>query len=198
MLRLRTTTSLSLLALAVGIAGTQWLSGQGIDWTGPSERVAGYLRSAPALAPPPPAARHLRHERYERPALVARRVETNFTVVAPVRRRLPPVVAEASAAEPAPPPELVPVAMPSAPVSWSRMRDHLAGNVLLDLVVDGAGNVTAASLARSSGDPMLDAHALATVRGWRFAVPADHPDGLSGELTMRFAPTGTALARLSD
>lgn len=186
MLRLRTTTSLSLLALAVGIAGTQWLSEQGVGWTGPSERVAGFVHAAsPAVHV---AARTARPGRATRHATGLRRAADAAVVVVPVRRPAPQVIATAVAAEPAPPPELVPVAMPSTPVSWSRMRDHLAGSVLLHLVVDGAGQVTAASLVQSSGDPVLDAHALATVRDWRFAVPADHPDGLSGELTMRFTP----------
>lgn len=187
MFRLRTTTSLSLLALAVGIAGTQWLSGQGVGWAGPSERVAGFVHAAPLAvrARQGHAARHVAGSPHA--AAVA--------VAMPVRHRAPLVVAEATAAEPAPPPELVPVAMPSDPVSWSQMRGHLEGNVLLQLAVDGAGNVTAASLAQSSGDPVLDAHALATVRRWRFAVPADHPDGLSGELTMRFAPAAQQLVQ---
>jgi protein TonB len=55
------------------------------------------------------------------------------------------------------------------------------------LRVDGAGRVQGASVIASSGDPILDRHALRSVRGWRFAVPADHPDGLSGELPMRFS-----------
>ena len=103
---------------------------------------------------------------------------------------LPPVVAAAQAEEAAPPPELVPLSMPDAPVSWSRMEGHLRGRVLLRVSIDGSGRVTAASLAESSGDSVLDAHALASVRGWRFAVPADHPDGFSGELPMRFTSGG--------
>ncbi|HET8765554.1 MAG TPA: energy transducer TonB [Rhodanobacter sp.] len=189
MFRLRTTTSLSLLALAVGIAGTQWLSGQGVGWAGPSERVAGFVHAVP------PAVRTTHGVRQGHAARHVAGSPRAVAVVVPVRHRAPLAVAEAAAAEPAPPPELVPVAMPSDPVSWSRMRDHLAGNVLLQLAVDGAGNVTAASLAQSSGDPVLDAHALATVRHWRFAVPADHPDGLSGELTMRFAPAAGPLVQ---
>jgi protein TonB len=63
-------------------------------------------------------------------------------------------------------------------------------------VVDGSGRVSAASLSESSGDPVLDAHALRSVRGWRFAVPPDHPDGLSGELPMRFSSQGNRVAQL--
>ena len=171
MFRLRTTTTLSLLALAVGIAGTQWLSGFNTGWAGPSERVAGFV----------PAARHAGARPHGRVAV--RRLLSDPVVV---HRALPPVMANARADEAAPPPELVPVAMPAAPVSWSRMEGHLRGRVLLHLAIDGGGRVTDAALAESSGDPVLDAHALATVRGWRFAVPADHPDGFSGDLPMRF------------
>jgi protein TonB len=58
--------------------------------------------------------------------------------------------------------------------------------VVLEVGTDGDGRVTDASVARSSGDPVLDAHALATVRHWRFAVPAGFPQGVHGELPMRF------------
>jgi len=175
MLRLRTTTALSLLALAAGIAGTQWLSGFNTGWAGPSERVAGFLPAAHRAAAP--------HARPSRAVAVTHRAV------------LPPVVTTAQAAETAPPPELVPTSMPDAPVSWSRMEGHLSGRVLVHLAIDGNGRVTDAALAESSGDPVLDAHALATVRGWRFAVPADHPDGLSGDLPMRFTSGGGQVAQ---
>jgi len=176
MLRLRTTTSLSLLALAAGIAGTHWLSGLGTGWAGPSERVAGYLPAAhrAGMRAAPRVAQHR-----------AARQPRNSMVVAH-RAVLPPVVASAQAEAAAPPPELVPVSMPAAPVSWSQMEGHLHGRVLLHVSIDGNGRVTDATLAASSGDAVLDARALATVRGWRFAVPADHPDGFSGDLPMRF------------
>jgi protein TonB len=171
-LRLRTTTTLSLLALATGIAGTQWLSGFGTGWAGPSERVAGYV----------PAAHRAGVRAVPRRAAHQPRA---FVAVAH-RVVLPPVVAAAQAETPTPPPELVPVSMPATPVSWSQMEGHLHGRVLLHVSIDGDGRVADATLAASSGDAVLDAHALATVRGWRFAVPADHPDGFSGDLPMRF------------
>lgn len=186
MLRLRTTTALSLVALAVGIVGTHWLSGQGTGWAGPSERVAGYV-PAPrrAAAPAREPARAMPH-RAARPARVAE--------VAP---RVPPpsVLVAAQAATPAPAPELVPVSMPETPVSWSQMEGHLQGRVLLRLTIDGSGHVADAVLAESSGDPVLDAHALASVRRWRFAVPADHPDGFSGELPMRYTSGAQQVAQ---
>jgi len=57
----------------------------------------------------------------------------------------------------------------------------------VQLRVDGEGRVLHARVVASSGDPILDAHALRSVQGWRFAVPPGHPDGLSGELPMRFS-----------
>ncbi|MEW9571524.1 energy transducer TonB [Rhodanobacter sp. Si-c] len=177
MFRLRTTTALSLVTLAVGIAGTQWLSGFNTDWAGPSERLAGFV----------PAMHHARTPVREPARAPQRRAARPWRAVAVTHRvLLPPVVTGAQAEETAPPPELVPLSMPDAPVSWSKMEGHLRGRVLLHLAIDGSGRVTDAALAESSGDPVLDAHALATVRGWRFAVPADHPDGLSGDLPIRF------------
>ena len=185
MLRLRTTTTLSLLALAVGIAGTQWLCGFNTGWAGPSERVAGYVPVAHRAAP----ARETARVSPRRAARPSRAVAVTHRAV------VPPVVATAQAETAAPPPELVPVAMPETPVSWSQMQGHLRGRVLLHLGIDGSGRVTDAALAESSGDPVLDAHALATVRGWRFAVPADHPEGFSGELPMRFTSGSQQVAQ---
>ncbi|MEW9625885.1 energy transducer TonB family protein [Rhodanobacter geophilus] len=177
MFRLRTTTTLSLLVLAAGVAGTQWLSGLNTGWAGPGERVAGFVAAARRAAAPARApVRATPHRTARRPLAVA--------VVH--RRVLPPVVTIAQAGEAAPPPELVPLSMPDAPMSWSRMAGHLRGRVLLHVSIDGNGRVSDAALAESSGDPVLDAHALASVRGWRFAVPPDHPGGFSGELPMRF------------
>ncbi|HKR77148.1 MAG TPA: energy transducer TonB [Rhodanobacter sp.] len=186
MLRLRTTTTLSLVALAVGIAGTQWLSGFSTGWTGPSERVAGFVPAAQRAAVRPRGRVAVRRQ-------AARRPLANPVVVH--RAVLPPVVTTAQAADTASPPELVPVAMPETPMSWSRMEGHLHGRVLLHLAIDGSGRVTDVALAESSGDPVLDAHALAIVRDWRFAVPADHPDGFSGDLPMRFTSGGQQVAQ---
>lgn len=171
MLRLRTTTTLSLLALSIGIAGTHWLSGLGTGWGGPSDRVAGFVPASHRAV----ARAGRRHA--SRPPQAAAAVQ---------RVVLPPVADVAQAAPVAPPPELVPVAMPQLPSSWSRMEGHLQGRVLLHLAVDGGGRVVDAAVAESSGDPVLDAHALATVRNWRFAVPAGYPEGFSGDLPMRF------------
>ncbi|WP_243040763.1 hypothetical protein [Dyella sedimenti] len=47
-------------------------------------------------------------------------------------------------------------------------------------------------MARSSGDAALDDRAVRTALRWRFAVPADRPQGLAGELVMRFDDTPAA------
>jgi protein TonB len=84
------------------------------------------------------------------------------------------------------PPTLRPLAMPVTATPFEQLRNHLSGSVVLRLEVDGDGRVRTAAINQSSGDAVLDAHALRMVRDWRFAVPADHPAGISGELPMRF------------
>ncbi|MGO4702680.1 energy transducer TonB family protein [Dyella sp. 2RAB6] len=168
MFRLRTTTALSLLALAVGVGGTAWLSGLTAGWQGP-DRLAAKRTPAPAVKP------HLRVAAVPRPAGHA--------------MHLPPVDAAQAIAAPATAdvPTLTPIEMPQAPSSLFSRRVARAGLVVLRLSVDGQGHVTHAAVDQSSGDPLLDQEAVQTVQGWRFAVPADHPDGLSGNLPMRFA-----------
>lgn len=183
MFRLRTTTTLSLLALVIGTAGTGWLSTQTGVWPGPPTRYAATVDTPTAVrARPAPRRRHVRSH------------------VVPVRRAQPSriVADEVQAAfVPAPTPVLVPLATPADTAqSWEQLRGHLDGRVLLHVDIDGQGKVSAASLVQSSGDPILDAHALRSVRRWRFAVPADHPDGFGGELPMRYSSQGDRIARV--
>ncbi|MGN2248459.1 energy transducer TonB [Frateuria sp. GZRe14] len=166
--RLRVTTILSVLGLFIGILGTDWLSGFTDDWTGPPPRAA-----ASVVAP----RRHtpLRHRAHTAPRVIGAQPESE------------------TVAHPAPtlPVELVPLDTPPGPSSWAELRGHLDGRVVLEIDTDGGGRVKAAGIARSSGDPVLDAHALATVRRWRFAVPAG-ATGVQGELPMRFDSTAPA------
>ncbi|MGB5851103.1 MAG: energy transducer TonB [Rhodanobacter sp.] len=169
MLRLRTTTGLSVLALAIGIAGTGWLSTLTARWPDAPRGIAASHDS-------PASARPLRHRRH--------------AVVPTVRQRALPVengvdIAQAAAAPP--PTRLQPLATPAAAERWDDVRGHLDGQLTVQLRVDGEGRVQHARVLDSSGDPILDAHALRSVQGWRFAVPPGHPDGLSGELPMRFS-----------
>ncbi|TAM60277.1 MAG: energy transducer TonB [Rhodanobacter sp.] len=181
MLRLRTTASLSALALAIGIAGTGWLSTLTDQWRGPGSAVA-VQRTA-----------QLRQVRFA----ARRRHGPDGT-----QRRLRPVATadlagDVRAAAVAPPPELVPLATPSdESLSWDELRGHLDGRVVLHIETNGEGRVSAASVVESSGDAILDEHALRTVHGWRFRVPADHPDGIGGELPMLFSSRGDGIAHL--
>jgi protein TonB len=158
--RLRVTTALSLLALLIGIGGTHWLSGFTDDWIGPAPRP-----TAQVVARAHRTATH--HRPHGPPRVVGAQPEA--------------VPREIAAA----PPALVPLDTPPGPSSWAQLRGHLDGRVVLDVATDDTGQVTTARVARSSGDPVLDAHALATVGRWRFAVPAGAA-GVQGELPMRF------------
>lgn len=182
MLRLRTTTGLSALALAIGVAGTGWLSTLTVVWPGPAQRLAATRQGS---SMPPRALPSLRHRQRPLGVVQMRRADAD---------RSASDMGEAQAAAPAP--ELVPLAMPGdTSQSWDELRGHLDGHVVLHVGVDGNGRVLAASLVESSGDPVLDEHALRSVRGWRFAVPGDHPDGISGDLPMRFSAQGERIAQ---
>jgi protein TonB len=174
--RLRITATLSLLALVAGAAGTQWLS----------EQTAG--RAIPPETGPRVASHH-----------PLRRSDAHRAPVAVVRPHYIPVHGDAVATSAAPlstAVTLVPVATPTSSLPTSRMEHHAIGSVVLHLTVDGQGQVTAASVAQSSGDDILDTNAMDIARRWRFAVPADHPQGLSGDLPMRFTGESAQIAQL--
>jgi protein TonB len=168
MLRLRTTFGLSLLALILGVAGTAWLSTLTDTWAGPPGHAEAHASKVRTLL-----------RRHPRGARVVDAADTS----APA----------ASATRPEPVPELTPLEMPSLSAGlWTR-EVWREGKVELSLRVDGTGRVQQASVAHSSGDAGLDARAVRTVLGWRFAVPADHPEGLSGRLVMRFEDSAASL-----
>lgn len=172
--RLRATTGLSTLALLVGIAGTAWLSDLTRQWPNPSDHAA----------------------RVPRVHVTPRNLSSAHPGDGPVGVRQPRRAwrkhivggVTVEAAPPAPPASLQPMATPDdTSQSWDQLRGHLDGRVIVQLQVDAAGRVDRASVAVSSGDPVLDQDALHSVRGWRFTVPPGHPDGLGGELAMRFS-----------
>lgn len=169
--RLRTTATLSLLALAIGVAGTQWLSEQT------------YARAQWPVAMHRATTAHMTHHIYERAG------RTSMTA----RPRYVPARTEAAAAATIPAEEttLTPLSMPMASLPTSQMENHATGNLVLHLTVDGQGQVTRAAIAQSSGDEVLDANAMKIAQHWRFAVPADHPQGISGDLPLRFAGAPT-------
>lgn len=180
MLRLRTTATLSVLALAIGIAGTGWLS---------TLTARGDV-SRPAFAAAPATRAVTQRAHVPRVAAAAGGVRRAAAVASAPTYRAVATVAEpvASVMTPEPVPELVPLTTPSdKSLSWEQLRGHLDGRVLLHVSVDDNGRVSAASVAESSGDELLDAHALRSVWHWRFAVPTDQPDGLSGDVTLRYS-----------
>ncbi len=169
MWRLRTTFGLSLLALLLGVAGTAWLSTPG------GSRDA-FARASQA------GHRGVRKHRAAvaaRPAMRAALQATPAAVIAPS----------------APPRTLVPLSMPAdSSLRWEVLRGHLDGSAVVHLTLDPTGHVGAAELVRGSGDPVLDAYALRSVRRWRFAPPGDRGGVSSGDLSMRFS---SAAARAS-
>lgn len=182
--RLRTTTGLSVLALLIGIAGTAGLSNLTSRWRQPSDRVAMVERTDATLRKP--SATHRGHA----PVRVGqtRRLWRNPAIDRDGTAQA--AVVEASAT-------LQPLATPDdTSQSWEQLRGHLDGQLIVQVQVDAQGLVSGASVVASSGDPILDQHALRSVRGWRFAVPAGHPDGVSGELPMRFSSQNHAVRML--
>lgn len=180
--RLRTTSGLSLLALLLGVAGTGWLSTLTDQWSGPPARFAGAPVASSAVRTTHPS----------------RQARAPVHVVQPHALAVTRTTANAGGAQAAvPSPALVPLSMPAdATQPWHRLRGHLDGRLRVHVEVDAGGRVQAARVTESSGDPVLDAHALRSVSGWHFAVPADHPAGLRGELPMRFSSQGNRVAQV--
>lgn len=181
--RLRTTTLLSMLALLIAIGGTGWLSGLTSPWRDAAEHAATprQVRSTAPDRRPPPRLRDA-----HAPAATGRGWYV-ATAAEPV----------AQAAANATPEDLRPLATPEdTSQSWDQLRGHLDGLVTVRVQVDAAGRVEDARVIDSSGDPILDRHALRSVQGWRFAVPPGHPHGFSAELPMRFSSQARALGVL--
>lgn len=177
--RLRITSGLSALALIIGVAVTSWLSMQTSSWTAspisfpqsPSDQAT----SVPAVALEK-RARHRLH--------------------ATVDAALPPSTDVDGGAQERLPVRLTPLSMPAdQSVPWYQLRGHLDGRVVIHVDVDANGRVVAASVRQTSGDWILDDHALRSVRLWRFAVPPDQADGFSGDLPMRFSSSAQVIAR---
>jgi protein TonB len=173
MLRLRTTVTLSVLALLVGVAGTQWLS----DQTGSGAELPVHAVVHRVVA------QHSAHRKHPVSTLAATVTRTRY-VSAPVT--------QARGGELA----WMPVSMPVSSLPFAQMRGHDAGDLVLHLAVDGQGQVMQAALVQSSGDAVLDANALAIARRWRFAVPADHPQGFSGDLPLSFNSASAQFAQM--
>ena len=173
MLALRTSTSLSALALLVGIAGTSWL-------TALTYERAPKTRGLAEVTLPTAA-----------PALVSKTVSR----VAPARvsppRAVSHIAAEAAPTrdQPKAPAELVPVYMPSPRYPMSALRAQREGKVVLSVTVTPEGDVTGVAIGRSSGDEALDRAAEDAVRGWRFAAADDRPARYTADLPVNFQIT---------
>ena len=174
MLALRTSTSLSALALVMGVACTSWLTALTYERAPMTRRLAEV--TLPAAAP----------------ALLSKtvsRVAPSPVHVAAVRtapsrmERLAPVVAM-----PTPEP-LVPVYMPSPRYPMSALRKQREGKVVLSVTVTPEGAVTSVTVGRSSGDADLDRAAEEAVRGWRFAAADNRPPRYTADLPVNFELT---------
>ena len=188
MLALRTSTSLSALALLVGIAGTSWLTAltyerapktRGLaEVTLPTAAPALVSKTVSPVAPPrtsiaprldsPIAAEAAPTQRRSRP------------VTAPTQDRTRPLAASA---------ELVPVYMPSPRYPMSALRARREGRVVLSVTVTPEGDVTRVAVGHSSGDEALDQAAEEAVRGWRFAAADDRPERYTTDLPVNFQLT---------
>ncbi|MEO9080059.1 MAG: energy transducer TonB [Rhodanobacter sp.] len=178
MLRLRTSSSLSLLALVIGIAGTDWLSGMTGGWNGPTTAVANTTHRQPSAHPVAARSGH-----WHGPVNV---VQPRGAVI---KHAAAPLAVAATPLQPLSTPD-------DNTQSWASLHGHLDGRVRMHVDTDARGDVLAARVVESSGDPILDQHALRSVRRWRFAVPPDQPQGVSGELSMRFTSGNQGLVRL--
>ena len=187
MLRLRTTTGLSALALALGVAGTGWLSTLTARGYLPAPQFAQVPGDRAPRAAPGAVHRHATRIRHTPPqgasVVQARSYRARATAIADTS----PITLPATT------PELVPLTTPAdTSLSWEQLRGHLDGHVVLQVSVDGSGRVNAASVAQSSGDELLDTHALRSVWHWRFAVPEGNVSGLHGEVPVRYASSRPA------
>ena len=184
MLALRTSTSLSVFGLLIGIAGTSFLTALTYERAPATRRLAEVVMpgSAKDLLSQPPSRR-------APAATPPERLRTRAVVdlaAHPVMHRAA-ASATAAAVEPAAEP-LVPVYMPSPRYPMEALRAHREGQVVLSVTVTPQGDVTAVAVGRSSGDPSLDDAAEEAVRNWRFAA-ADRAPRYTSDLPIRFELT---------
>ncbi|URL58710.1 TonB family protein [Luteibacter flocculans] len=184
MLALRTSTSLSALALVLGIACTSWLTALTYERAPMTRRLAEVTlpTAAPALvsktvsqiAPSPKPASNTSHP------VASSRTRAS---AAPTRTSI------SQAPQPAAP-SLVPVFMPSPRYPMSALRARREGQVVLSVTVTPEGEVAGVSVGRSSGDDALDRAAEEAVRGWRFAAAGNRPAHYTADLPINFELTG--------
>jgi len=175
MLALRTSTSLSALALVLGVAGTSWLTALTYERAPMTRRLAEVTlpTAAPALVS----------------KTVSRFAPSPTVDDKPPVRVAPRVTRPADAPAPAKPEPLVPVYMPSPRYPMEALRAHREGQVVLSVTVTPEGDVTSVSVGRSSGDMALDQAAEEAVRNWRFASASERPQRYTSDLPIRFELT---------
>ncbi|NID16730.1 energy transducer TonB [Luteibacter yeojuensis] len=189
MLALRTSTSLSALALLIGVAGTSWLTAltyerapktRGLaEVTMPTAAPARVSKTVSSVAPAPVASHAdggTRRHRGSGEGMPARTVWRTPVVSAPPSRA---------------PAELVPVYMPSPRYPMSALRARREGRVVLSVTVTPEGDVAQVAVGRSSGDEALDRAAEEAVRGWRFATADDRTERYTADLPVNFQLTRT-------
>jgi protein TonB len=192
MFALRSTTSLSALALVLGIASTSWLTALTYERAPMTRRLAEVTlpTAAPALL-----SRTVSRVAPSRATEASSRITST---VVDARSRGAAVRATGvrtastrtgEVAEPPAPEALVPVYMPSPRYPMSALRAQREGKVVLSVTVTPEGDVTSVTIGRSSGDNDLDRAAEDAVRGWRFAAADNRPSRYTADLPINFELT---------
>lgn len=205
MFALRTSTSLSALALLVGIAGTSWLTALTYERAPMTRRFAEVTlpTAAPALVSktvsrvaPSPVDGVSRATSSSLAGASSRGTSSSAGASAHSRSTVVRVAgsqtasARAGNAASVPVAEaLVPVYMPSPRYPMSALRRQSEGKVILSVTVTPEGDVTSVTVGRSSGDIDLDRAAEDAVRGWRFAAADNRPSRYTADLPINFELT---------
>ncbi|HEY4294809.1 energy transducer TonB [Luteibacter sp.] len=185
MAALRSSTSLSALALLLGIAGTSWLTALTYER---APKTRGLAEVTLPTAAPALVSRTVSSVAPSRGAMVPRAASRIVAEAAPTQSRSKAAAAPAPTPTPA---ELVPVYMPSPRYPIAALRAQREGRVVLSVTVTPDGDVTRVSVGRSSGDESLDRAAEEAVRGWRFAAADDRPARYTADLPVNFQLTRT-------
>jgi protein TonB len=183
MLALRTSTSLSALALMLGVAGTSWLTALTYER---APKTRGFAEVTLPTAAPALVSKTVASAAPARASPAPRPVSRIAAEAAPTQRRMASSARMTSSAAPA---ELVPVFMPSPRYPMSALRAQREGRVVLSVTVTPEGDVTHVAVGRSSGDESLDRAAEEAVRGWRFAAADDRPERYTADLPVNFQLT---------
>jgi periplasmic protein TonB len=184
MLALRTSTSFSVLGLAIGIAATCWLTALTYERAPATRRLAEV--AMPKLSPKPAWMRASTPVTADTPSRSRAHSPTTRPAGSHATVAGAPAIATLVVAKPDP---LVPVYMPSPRYPMAALRAQHEGQVVLNVTVTQDGDVTGVSVGHSSGDLDLDQAAEEAVRGWRFAAADNRPPSYTADLPIRFELT---------